>query len=36
MKNVGPMRKTRHRGRRRVGWTFVFTAAAYDLLTAVA
>jgi len=32
MKTIGLMRKTRHRGRRRVGWTFVFTAAAYNLV----
>jgi len=31
MKTVGLMRKTRHRGTARVGWMFVFTAAAYDL-----
>lgn len=28
MKTVGLMRKTRHRGKARVGWVFVFTAAA--------
>jgi transposase len=32
MKTVGLMRKTRHRGRERVGWMFVFTVAAYDLI----
>jgi hypothetical protein len=32
MKMVGGMRKTRHRGRERVDWMFVFTAAAYDLV----
>jgi transposase len=32
MKTVGLLRKTRHRGRRRVGWVFVFTAAAYNLV----
>jgi transposase len=32
MKTIGLMRKTRHRGQRRVGWMFVFTAAAYNLL----
>jgi transposase len=32
MKTVGLMRKTRHRGVRRVDWTFVFTAAAYNLV----
>lgn len=31
MKTVGTMRKTRHRGKERVGWMFVFTAAAYNL-----
>jgi len=32
MKTVGLLRKTRHRGRRRVGWMFTFTAAVYDLV----
>jgi len=32
MKTLGLMRKTRHRGIERVGWTFLFTAAAYDLV----
>ena len=32
MKTIGLMRKTRHRGSRRVGWTFVFAAAAYNLV----
>ena len=32
MKTVGLMRKARHRGKRRVGWTFTFTAAAYNLV----
>ena len=32
MKTVGLMHKTRHRGRRKVGWVFVFTAAAYNLV----
>ncbi len=32
MKTVALMRKTRHRGTARVGWTFVFTAAAYNLV----
>ena len=27
LKTVGLMRKTRHRGERRVGWMFVFTLA---------
>lgn len=32
MKTVAGLRKTRHRGRRRVGWMFVFTAAAFNLV----
>ena len=32
MKTVGTMRKTRHRGRDRVGWMFTFAAAAYNLV----
>lgn len=32
MKTVGLMRKTRHRGRKRVNWVFTFTAAAYNLI----
>ncbi len=32
MKTVGLMRKTRHKGTNRVGWMFVFTAAAYNLV----
>ncbi|MFH1679361.1 MAG: IS5 family transposase [Candidatus Eisenbacteria bacterium] len=32
MKTIGLMRKTRHRGRERVGWMFVFTVAVYDLI----
>ena len=32
MKTVGLMRKTRHRGRRKVDWVFTFTAAAYNLV----
>ncbi len=32
MKTVGLMRKTRHRGARKVGWVFTFTAAAYNLV----
>jgi transposase len=32
MKEVAPMRKTRHRGQERVGWQFIFTAAAYNLI----
>ena len=32
MKTIGGMRKTRHRGTERVGWTFIFTAAIYNLV----
>jgi transposase len=32
MKTVGNLRKTRHRGRDRVGWMFTLTAAAYNLV----
>jgi transposase len=32
MKTIGLIRKTRHRGRRRVDWMFIFTAAAYNLV----
>jgi transposase len=32
MKTIGLMRKTRHRGTDRVGWMFVLTAAAYNLV----
>ena len=32
MKTVGLLRKLRHRGRRKVGWTFTFTAAVYNLV----
>jgi transposase len=32
MKTVGLMRKTRHRGLRRVGWIFTFTLAAHNLV----
>ena len=31
-KTCGNMRKTRHRGQDRVGWTFTLTAAAYNLI----
>lgn len=31
-KSVGGMRKTKHRGRERVDWSFVFTNAVYNLL----
>jgi len=32
LKTVGLLRQTRHRGRARVGWMFVFGLAAYNLL----
>lgn len=32
MKSVGPMRKTKFRGRDRVDWQFTFTAAVYNLI----
>ena len=32
MKTVGNLRKTRHRGTKRLGWIFTFTAAAYNLV----
>jgi transposase len=32
MKTIGLMRKTRHRGVERVGWSFVFAAAVYNLV----
>jgi transposase len=32
LKTVGLMRKTRHRGVRRVGWMFVFTLAVHNLV----
>ena len=32
MKTIGLLRKVRHRGVDRVGWTFLFTAAAYNLI----
>ncbi len=31
LKTVGLLRKTRHRGKQRVGWVFMFTLAAYNL-----
>ncbi len=31
-KTVGPIRKAKHRGRDRVGWTFTLTQAAYNLV----
>jgi transposase len=32
MKTIGVIRKTRHRSKRRVGWMFTLTAAAYNLI----
>lgn len=32
MKTIGNLRKTRHRGKDRVGWVFTLTAAAYNLV----
>jgi hypothetical protein len=32
LKTVGMMRKTRHRGKDRVGWMFTLAAAAYNLV----
>ncbi len=32
IKTVGGQRKTRFRGKDRIGWAFVFTAAAYNLV----
>jgi IS5 family transposase len=32
IKTTGGLRKTRHRGRDRVGWMFTFAAAAYNLI----
>ncbi len=32
IKTVGLLRKTRHRGKGRVGWVFTFTLAVYDLV----
>jgi IS5 family transposase len=32
MKTVGVLRKLRHRGRARVNWTFIFAAAAFNLV----
>ena len=31
-KTIGPIRKAKHRGVRRVGWMFTFTQAAYNLV----
>lgn len=32
LKTIGMMRKTRHKGRDRVGWMFIFAVAAYNLV----
>jgi hypothetical protein len=32
IKTVAGLRKTKHRGRKRVGWMFTFAAAAYNLV----
>jgi len=32
LKTIGVLRQTRHRGRARVGWTFTFAVAAYNLV----
>ncbi len=32
LKTVGLLRKTRHRGRRRVSWMFIFGLAVYNLV----
>ncbi|GAB4181207.1 MAG: hypothetical protein Tsb0017_21000 [Geothermobacteraceae bacterium] len=32
MKTTGVLRKARHRGLERVGWTFTLTATAYNLV----
>ena len=32
LKTIGLLRQTRHRGRRRVGWMFVFSLAVYNLV----
>ena len=32
LKTIGLMRKTRHRGTRRVDWMFTFALAAYNLV----
>jgi transposase len=32
LKTVGGLRRTRHRGRAKVGWAFTFAAAAYNLV----
>jgi len=32
MKTIAGLRQTKHRGAERVGWTFTFAAAAYNLI----
>jgi hypothetical protein len=32
IKTIAGLRKTKHRGRKRVGWMFTFAAAAYNLV----
>lgn len=32
LKTIALLRKTRHRGRKRVEWSFTFAAAAYNLV----
>jgi IS5 family transposase len=32
LKTIGLMRKTRHKGRDRVGWMFIFSVAIYNLI----
>ena len=32
IKTIAGLRKTRHRGKQRVGWMFTFAAAAYNLV----
>src|SRR5216117_2412353 len=32
LKTIGLLRQTRHRGRRRVGWMFVFSLTVYNLV----
>jgi hypothetical protein len=32
IKTTGTLRKTRHKGKDRVGWMFTLTAAAYNLV----
>lgn len=32
LKNIAGLRKTKYRGEARVGWSFLFALAAYDLV----